>query len=95
MQVFGLSFYFHTLDPLTIANLSLSYHSMVAGILSIALHLWKYDMSTGTEPLELAIVVLPAISHILMFAWAGYMFFSGYNVPLWISIQHNVIAKQH
>ena len=72
-----LSFFFSYLRPckLTIANLSLSYHLMVAGLLSIALHLWKYDMSTGTEPLELAIIVLPVISHILMFAWAGYMFF--------------------
>jgi hypothetical protein len=47
---------------------------MVAGLLAIALHLWKYDMSTGTEPLELAIIVLPVISHTLMFAWAGYTF---------------------
>ena len=31
-------------------------------------------MSTGTEPLELAIIVLPVISHTLMFAWAGYTF---------------------
>ena len=31
-------------------------------------------MSTGTELLEVAIIVLPAISHILMFAWAGYTF---------------------
>ena len=71
-----LSFFFSYLRPckLTIANLSLSYHLMVAGILSIALHLWKYDMSTGTEPLELAIIVLPVISHILMFAWSGYIF---------------------
>ena len=71
-----LSFFFSYLRPckLTIANLSLNYHLMVAGILSIALHLWKYDMSTGTEPLELAIIVLPAISHILMFVWAGYIF---------------------
>ena len=71
-----LSFFFSYLRPckLTIANLSLSYHSMVTGLLSIALHLWKYDMSTGTEPLELAIIVLPAISHILMFVWAGYIF---------------------
>ena len=48
---------------------------MVEGLLTIALHLWKYDISTGTEPLELAIIVLPVISHILMLIWAGYMFF--------------------
>ena len=72
-----LSFFFSYLRPckLTIANLSFSYHSMVTGLLTIALHLWKYDMSTGTEPLEWAIIILPALSHILMLIWAGYMFF--------------------
>ena len=72
-----LSFLFSYLRPckLTIANLSLSYHSMVAGLLTIALHLWKYDMSTGTKPLEWATIILPVISHILMLIWAGYMFF--------------------
>ena len=47
---------------------------MVAGLLSIALHLWKQDMSTGTAPLEVAIILLPIISHILMLMWAGYTF---------------------
>ena len=59
---------------LTIANLSLSYHLMVGGLLYIAIHLWKYDMSTGTKPLKLAIIILPVISHILMLIWVGYMF---------------------
>ena len=69
-----LSFIVSYLRPckLTIANLSLSYHLMVTGLLSIALHLWRHDMSTGTEPLELAIIILPVISHILMLI---YMFF--------------------
>ena len=72
-----LSFLFSYLRPckLTIANLSLSYHFMVAGLLSIGIHLWTHDMSTGTEPLEGAAIILPAISHILMLIWAGYMFF--------------------
>ena len=72
-----LSFFSSYLRPckLTIANLSLSYHLMVAGLLGIALHLWRQDMSTGTEPLELALIVLPVISHILMLIWVGYMFF--------------------
>ena len=71
-----LSFLFSYLRPckLTIANLSLSYHFMVAGLLSIGIHLWTHDMSTGTEPLEGAAIILPAISHILMLIWAGYMF---------------------
>ena len=72
-----LTFLFSYLRPckLTIANLSLSYHSMVTGLLSIALHLWRHDMSTGTEPLEWTTIILPVISHILMLIWAGYMFF--------------------
>ena len=72
-----LTFLFSYLRPckLTIANLSLSYHLMVIGLLSIALHLWKYDMSTGTKPLELATIILPVISHVLMLIWVGYMFF--------------------
>ena len=72
-----LSFLLSYLRPckLTIANLSLSYHFMVAGLLSIALHLWRHDMSTGTEPLEGAAIIFPVISHILMLIWAGYIFF--------------------
>ena len=56
----------------TIANLSLSYHHIMAGILSLALHLWRNDLSTGTETLEMTIVVIPVISHILVFMWAAY-----------------------
>ena len=71
-----LSFLFSYLRPckLTIANLSLSYHLMVAGLLSISLHLWNRDNMTGTKPLELATIILPVISHILMLIWAGYTF---------------------
>ena len=72
-----LSFLLSYLRPckLTIANLSLSYHLMVTGLLSIALHLWRHDMSTGTELLEGATIIFPVISHILMLIWAGYIFF--------------------
>ena len=71
-----LSFLFSYLRPckLSIANLSLSYHLMVAGLLSIALHLWRHDMSTGTHALEVTIIFLPIVSHILMFVWSGYTF---------------------
>ena len=56
---------------LTIANVSLSYHFMVTGILQIAVHFWKYDPSINTETLEKLIVIIPIISHILVFVWAG------------------------
>ena len=69
-----ISFTFSYMRPCksTIANLSLSYHYMMAGILSIALNLWKRDLSTGTETLAGTIVIIPAISHILVFTWAMY-----------------------
>ena len=75
--IFLLSLLFSYLRPckLTIANLSLSYHLMVAGLLSIALHLWQRDMSTGTAPLEGVIVLLPIVSHVLILIWASYEFF--------------------
>ena len=71
-----LSFLFSYLRPckLTIANLSLSYHLMVAGLLSIALHLWRHDMSTGTHTLEVVFIFFPIISHILMLIWTAYTF---------------------
>ena len=56
----------------TIANLSLSYHHIMAGILSLAIHLWTNDLSTGTETLEMTFIIIPVISHILVFMWAAY-----------------------
>ena len=55
-----------------LANLSLSYHHMVFGILSVAYTLWEDDLSTGTETLELTIIIIPIISHVLIFMWIGY-----------------------
>ena len=57
---------------LTIANLSLSYHFMMTGILGIAVHRWIHDLSVSTEALENTIIFLPVISHILVLLWAGY-----------------------
>ena len=58
---------------LTIANLSLSYHTMVIGIFSIADGVWEHDWSTKTSTLEKTFIILPVISHILVFIWAGYV----------------------
>ena len=58
---------------LTIANLSLSYHSMVLGILSIALLLWKQDLAIGTTPLIWTFITAPVISHVLVLMWVGYI----------------------
>ena len=57
---------------LPLANLSLSYHHMMTGILCIAHSLWEDDLSTGTETLELTIISIPIISHVLIFMWIGY-----------------------
>ena len=56
----------------TIANLSLSYHHIMPGILSLAVHLWTNDLSTGTETLEMTFIIIPVISHVLVFMWAAY-----------------------
>ena len=71
-----LSFIIAYLRPckLTIANFSLSYHSMVLGIFSIADGIWKHDLLTMTYSIELTFIVVPVISHILVFLWAGYVF---------------------
>ena len=55
-----------------VANFSLAYHLTVLGILTLAIHIWDNEMSTRTESLELTIILLPLISHILVFIWVGY-----------------------
>ena len=55
-----------------IANLSLSYHFTMLGFLFLLYYLWKCDLSTSTELLELLFIIIPLISHILIFIWAGY-----------------------
>ena len=57
---------------LTIANLSLGYHSMVIGVLCYAFRWWKYYPSIQTGTLEMIFLLIPATSHILVFMWAGY-----------------------
>ena len=54
-----------------IANFSLSYHFTELGILALAVHIWGHEMSTRTESLELTVIILPLISHILVFIWVG------------------------
>ena len=77
--IFTLTFIFLSLIisyvrpcKLTIANLSLSYHSMVIGILHIAVYFWKHNPSIKTETLEKIFIIIPATSHILVLMWAGY-----------------------
>ena len=55
-----------------VANFSLAYHFTVLGILALVNQIWDNEMSTRTENLELTIILLPLISHILVFIWVGY-----------------------
>ena len=56
----------------TLANLSLSYHSMVLGILGIVSHLWRHELSMETKPLIWMFIAVPMISHVLVSMWAAY-----------------------
>jgi hypothetical protein len=54
-----------------LANLSLSYHAFMIGVLSFESSRW-IDLTVGTEGLELTLVVIPLLSHILVISWAVY-----------------------
>ena len=69
---FSLIIFYVRPCKLTIANLSLGYHSMVLGVLCFAVQWWKYYPSIQTGTLEKIIIIIPATSHILVFMWAGY-----------------------
>ena len=56
----------------TIANFSLSYHLMMFGILVMGGYLWMNNLPADTESLELTFIVVPVISHVLVFLWIEY-----------------------
>ena len=56
----------------TIANVSLSFNVLLLGGLYSMSHLWLTEFSTPTETLEVAMILIPLMSHILVFVWAGY-----------------------
>ena len=55
-----------------IMNMSLSFHSMLFGILSVHVELWMEDFFFSTETLAVTFVVVPVIPHFLILVWAGY-----------------------
>ena len=57
---------------LTIANLSVCYHLIIMATLCISFGLWKQDLHTRTDTLMMTFVILPALSHFLVFTWVGY-----------------------
>ena len=54
-----------------LSNLSVSYHSMALGLITMTLSLWKQAMSFQTETLELIFITIPIMSHIFVLTWAG------------------------
>ena len=68
LMVFSLIISYVRPCKLTIANLSLNYHSMVIGLLS-----WhEHHLSISEEKLGNIFIITLVTSHILVFMWAGY-----------------------
>ena len=55
-----------------VANISLSFHIILYGVLILLLYLWDVDFSVETYTLELMFIVTFLSSHILVAVWAGY-----------------------
>ena len=55
-----------------VANMSLSFHTTLFGIIFCTIHLWDDDPSVETNTLELMFTVTFLSPHILVAVWAGY-----------------------
>ena len=55
-----------------VANISLSFHMTVYGILMCLMYLWEFDLSVETYTVELMFIVTFLLPHILVAVWAGY-----------------------
>ena len=55
-----------------VANISLSFHMTIYGILMCLVYLWEFDLSVETYTLELMFIVTLLSPHILVAVWAGY-----------------------
>ena len=73
--VFAVSFVLSYVRPCksTLANFSLSYHTFMFGVLLFGRSYWYYDLSVKTEALEIALIVIPLLSHIFVFFWMVYI----------------------
>ena len=56
----------------TVANISLSFHMALLGIITFAINLWEYHLSIGTYTLELIFTATLLTPHALVALWAGY-----------------------
>ena len=57
---------------LAVANVSLSFHMTMYGILLCITYLWEFELSVDTYTLELMFIVTFLSPHILVAVWAGY-----------------------
>ena len=56
-----------------LANLSLSYHTLLLGLLEFGFYFWS-NLSIETETLELTFVIIPFLSHVMVLFWGLYSF---------------------
>ena len=57
---------------LAIANVSLSFHLTMHGILLCITYLWEFELSVDTYTLDLMFIITFLLPHILVAVWAGY-----------------------
>ena len=60
----------------SIANISASINLLLFGGLHAIGYWWQQNQSIPTETLILALIIIPLLSHILVFMWAGYTLIS-------------------
>ena len=56
----------------TVANISLSFYFMLFGVCGLVHYLWILNITTATETLELAFLLIILIAQLPMIIWAGY-----------------------
>ena len=71
---FLLSFAVSAIRPCktSTANVSLSFHFTLLGVLGILLNLWTRDLSISTETLAVSLTMLPLAPHVIMLVWVSY-----------------------
>ena len=85
--VFAVSFVLSYVRPCksTLANFSLSYHTFMFGVLLFGRSYWHYDLSVKTEALEIALIVIPLLSHIFVFFWMVYIMCRYVEINIYLS----------
>ena len=63
-----------------LTNMSLSFHLLLVGALSMLCALWWQDLVLDTDVLAITIVIASVIPHILIFAWIGHCILHKFNL---------------